>query len=150
MIGAGEMREFETRQVTSNVTKCVRQTCDCVAGRRRILGTVGRGIYDVDDITLSVSVVAERDSAIGGGPYSKIEIDLCPECFRDRLIPWLNRREPRCRSRRRSVVSDLAYRRREGAGQVQGRAGSQGGELAGEFELLARIHRRCSWSREDL
>src|SRR5882724_11735975 len=85
------MREFETRQVTSNVTKCVRQTCDLCGREAKNPGNSWeRGIYNVDDITLSVSVVAERGQCYPeGGHTSKIEIDLCPECFRDRLIPWL-------------------------------------------------------------
>lgn len=47
-------------------------------------------IYHIDQTEIKITVrQKEGDSYPEGGSGTKYEIDLCPNCFRDRLIPWL-------------------------------------------------------------
>lgn len=47
-------------------------------------------IYEVKESEVRVEVrLREGESYPDGGSGTEIEIDICPDCFRDKLIPWL-------------------------------------------------------------
>ena len=49
-----------------------------------------RGVWSVGGTTVMVEVSQEEGQSYpDGGSGTKYEIDLCPVCFKDRLVPWL-------------------------------------------------------------
>lgn len=49
-----------------------------------------KGCYEVAETEITVEVrQKEGNSYPEGGSGTKYEIDLCPKCFKNRLIPWL-------------------------------------------------------------
>lgn len=48
------------------------------------------GSYEVNETEISVTITQkDGDNFPSGGSGTKYEIDLCPDCFKDRLVPWL-------------------------------------------------------------
>jgi len=48
------------------------------------------GSYDVNETEITVEIrQKEGHSYPEGGSGTKYEIDLCPNCFKNKLIPWL-------------------------------------------------------------
>lgn len=49
------------------------------------------GCYEINETEITV-VVKQKEGEVypEGGSGTEYEIDLCPDCFKDRLIPWLN------------------------------------------------------------
>lgn len=46
--------------------------------------------WDFDDTTIKITIERNTGSRYPEGGYStNTEIDLCPECFKNKLIPWL-------------------------------------------------------------
>jgi len=46
----------------------------------------GKGIYNINDVTINhVWGVSYPDDACG----EKIEFDICPDCFDNKLVPWM-------------------------------------------------------------
>jgi hypothetical protein len=66
--------------------------CD-ICGRHG--GSDGRwppnnGLYDVDDVTVKVEVEHKKGDAFPEGEYTEtFAPDICPTCFRDKVIPAL-------------------------------------------------------------
>jgi hypothetical protein len=54
--------------------------------------TWGSGaFYKVNETEISIEIRQEEGSSYPeGGNGKKYEVDLCPSCFKDKLIPWLN------------------------------------------------------------
>ena len=49
-----------------------------------------RGVWKVGGTTVEVEVSQEEGKSYpDGGSGTKYEIDLCPSCFKGRLVPWL-------------------------------------------------------------
>jgi hypothetical protein len=46
----------------------------------------GEGNFDIAETEVRLKV---GDSYPEGGAGTEIEFDICPKCFRERLIPWL-------------------------------------------------------------
>lgn len=83
------MRKHE--KVTSTVTKevLVETTCD-LCGKVAKSGDWQSSTYDEDDTEVTVTVRARQ--AITGYDYGDVTeqyVDICPECFQNKLIPFL-------------------------------------------------------------
>jgi hypothetical protein len=51
----------------------------------------GGSCYDVNETEITVTVNQKKGSEYPeGGSGTAYEVDLCPDCFKDKLIPWLN------------------------------------------------------------
>ena len=49
-----------------------------------------QSIYEIKETEILVTVRQKEGSTYpDGGWGEKYEIDLCPDCFKDKLIPWL-------------------------------------------------------------
>jgi hypothetical protein len=86
------LKVYETQQVPASTQEvCVRRRCDLC--RTESNGSDWEsGIYRVrEDTDVGITVKYARNvwGYDGGGEVRKYEIDLCPACFRDRLVPWL-------------------------------------------------------------
>jgi hypothetical protein len=87
------MKIKETRPKTGMETIIVCRTCD-ICGRKSDRPFDSRnwsnGYYVTDETEISVICKAEKSSGSSdGGSGTSIEVDLCPTCFRDKLIPFL-------------------------------------------------------------
>lgn len=52
--------------------------------------TQPRGMYEVDECDVRVYVKhKDGESYPEGGSGTEVDIDVCPECFKTKLIPWL-------------------------------------------------------------
>lgn len=81
------MRRYETRIEKVERTFLVSVTCDlCGRDALRKNGAWGTHAYDATEVEVSLR---EGESYPEGGGGTIYEIDLCPECFKERLIPWL-------------------------------------------------------------
>lgn len=46
--------------------------------------------YEINDTTINMEIrQREGNQYPEGGSSTEVVIDLCPKCFKDRLIPWL-------------------------------------------------------------
>ena len=50
----------------------------------------GGSIFEVSETEIKISVrQKDGESYPGCGMGTKYEVDICPECFKNKLIPWL-------------------------------------------------------------
>jgi hypothetical protein len=73
------------------VKKFVRRTCDLcgVASKRGEDWEPISSSHNVNETEVSVTVKHRMGwSYPEGGSGTEVEVDLCPKCFKDRLIPW--------------------------------------------------------------
>jgi len=64
-------------------------TCD-LCGRIALMGYWQSSSYEVNETEIEVTVrQKDGESYPEGGYGSKYEVDMCPECFKNKLIPWL-------------------------------------------------------------
>jgi hypothetical protein len=87
-------RRYDTRQVTHQVKTLVELTCDLCgrASPRPGAESWDPDGYEVDEaeVTISVRVKASRGSSYPeGGHVREISADLCPDCVRGKIFPWL-------------------------------------------------------------
>lgn len=84
------MREYETITEEHTSTHCSKVICD-LCGKEGRDGGWDCGDYQFDETTLQVKVLAKKGHAYPEDYYGhKLVVDLCPECFRSELVPWLN------------------------------------------------------------
>jgi len=83
------MKIYEKRIETIEREILVTRQCD-LCGRKAKTATWNSGIYEVNETEISI-IVKQKEGASypESGSGTKYEIDLCPECFKNRLIPWL-------------------------------------------------------------
>ena len=68
------------------------RTCDLCGtkAKHEITGDWGAGCYEVSETELTVEVRRKvGESYPEGGSGKEIEVDLCPKCFMEKLVPWL-------------------------------------------------------------
>lgn len=81
------MRRYET--VHRQFERVIEVTCD-LCGRTANNLDWGGGSFEVNETEVSVTVRQKEGSSYPeGGMGTEHNIDLCPQCFKDRLIPWL-------------------------------------------------------------
>ena len=87
------MKQYEVRmtdpQPAREYQHFVARICD-------LCGTVTKredwnaGIYEIDETEIRVEVRQKEGSNYPeGGMGTEYDIDLCPNCFKDKLVPWL-------------------------------------------------------------
>ena len=83
------MKVYENVKIPSRVEKkLVSRKCD-------LCGKIGAdswggGCYEVLETEMTVTIIQkEGNSYPEGGTGTEYEIDLCPDCFKSRLVPWL-------------------------------------------------------------
>jgi predicted alpha/beta superfamily hydrolase len=83
------VKHYEDKTETRTYKHLVKRTCD-LCGREAKSSDWDGGCYDLNETTLKV-VAKQKDGSNypEGGYGNEYEIDLCPDCFRDRLVPWL-------------------------------------------------------------
>jgi hypothetical protein len=87
-------RVIEKKTIQQNYEQCVARECDlCHAKSPNPDGWENnwiKGDYTLEETELTIAV-RHKDgySCPDGGNGTEYEIDLCPKCFKERLIPWL-------------------------------------------------------------
>lgn len=64
-------------------------TCD-LCGKVAKHGYWGSSCWDVNEVEVEVTVrQKDGQSFPEGGSGTCFEVDLCPQCFKEKLVPWL-------------------------------------------------------------
>ena len=85
------MRRYqETEVLATTKTELIETKCD-LCGKVAKFGHWMSGSYDVNETELEVTIShREGTSYPESGWGTEVRIDICPECFRDKLVPWVN------------------------------------------------------------
>ena len=82
-------RIYKTETVTREIETLDEIRCD-LCGAVGKDGTWERGVWEVNNTTVEVAIhQKEGQSYPEGGWGTEYTIDLCPSCFVNRLVPWL-------------------------------------------------------------
>ncbi len=84
------MRKFETyTQPAMEKTRLVETTCD-LCGRVASRGDWDSSNYEVAESEVKVIVRQKGGTAYPeGGSGTEIVVDVCPKCFKEKLVPFL-------------------------------------------------------------
>mgnify|MGYP001570715513 CR=1 FL=1 len=84
------MREYVTKPVTQQQRRCVSQKCDLCGRAARAPGERWEGgLYEVSETEVAITVKCqEGESFPEGGRKTIYEVDICPDCFKGKLLPW--------------------------------------------------------------
>lgn len=85
------MKSYETKTTTETITRksLIRRSCD-LCGKEAKNDEWAAGIYEVNETEIEILVrQKEGVNYPEGGSGTSYEIDLCPDCFKNRLVPWL-------------------------------------------------------------
>jgi uncharacterized protein (DUF2225 family) len=79
----GKKKETVERDVLEEV-RC--DLCGALAKHNKW----SQGFYEVNETDISVTVKQREGSSYPEGSMgTEYDIDLCPKCFKERLVPWL-------------------------------------------------------------
>ena len=82
------MKIYKTKTITEEKIIFDKLVCD-ICKRESNHRSWASG-FDVDETEVKVSIKHRTgESYPEGGWGDKIEVDICPECFDNKLIPWL-------------------------------------------------------------
>lgn len=81
------MRHYEKRQKMREYDHLVKTTCD-LCGTEAKDGRWASDIYEVNEVEVTVRQKDGHNYPEGGFGEEYV-VDLCPTCFKERLIPWL-------------------------------------------------------------
>ena len=84
------MRIYEERTRPAYKEKvCVKRQCD-LCGTKSKSGDWEAGYYEVAESTVRIEVTCKTGESYPDDAYgTEFEIDICPECFKEKLVPWL-------------------------------------------------------------
>jgi len=84
------MKHYEDRVIPERIEKrTTHLTCDLCGVKSKGYDWVC-GSYEVKEVELSVTIKHRTgESYPSGGSGSTFEIDMCPKCFQEKLIPWI-------------------------------------------------------------
>lgn len=84
------MRHYETETVPATTReKLAKTTCD-LCGAEAKEGNWESSSYEVNEVEIEVTVrQKDGDNYPEGGWGTDYTVDMCPDCFKNKLIPWL-------------------------------------------------------------
>ena len=84
------MKVYEMVDVPATMREVlVKRRCD-LCGMESKSSDWDAGSYKVNETEIKIIMKQKEGSSYPeGGSGTEYEIDLCPECFKNRLIPWL-------------------------------------------------------------
>ncbi len=83
------MKKFEKHQELKTVTTLIERTCDLC---QRFMESDNKttASYIIDETLIKITVTQQNGTSTpDGGEGTAYEIDLCPFCFKNKLVPWL-------------------------------------------------------------
>ena len=83
------MRIYRTEMITREKQVLEKMVCD-LCGRKADGGSWPADRYEMGETEIRV-IIEQREGTNypEGGWGTKFEIDVCPQCFKEKLIPWL-------------------------------------------------------------
>ena len=83
------MRKYEEKQTTQTSTVLIETTCD-LCGRIAKDGNWERSLWEVAESEIEIEIKTKDGVEYPeGGHGTKIIVDMCPQCFKEKLVPWL-------------------------------------------------------------
>jgi len=83
------MKKYETRPQTGVTTYLAETTCD-LCGAVATRGNWKSSSWEVNEVEVEVTVRQKDGSSYPeGGWGTELNVDICPDCFKDVLIPFL-------------------------------------------------------------
>ncbi len=83
------MREYKEQVETVKRKVLIKTTCDLCGG----IATHGEwesSSYMFDETEIEVTVRQKEGSSFPeGGSGTQYNVDMCPKCFKEKLVPWL-------------------------------------------------------------
>lgn len=84
------MKRYEKQAVPASLRTVLVERCCDLCGRAAKDDEWDAGTYTVSETEILVEVRQKDGSAYPeGGSGTKYEVDLCPKCFKEKLVPWL-------------------------------------------------------------
>ena len=85
------MRHYIKKQIPATEKKILDKiTCD-LCGKIAKNGDWESSSWKINETEIEITVRQKEGSSYPeGGHGTKYNVDICPECFTDNLIPWLN------------------------------------------------------------
>jgi hypothetical protein len=84
------MKVYGTKVVPATIRKVlIKRKCD-LCGMESKSSEWDAGLYNVNETEIKITIKQKEGTSYPeGGSGTEYEIDLCPSCFTNRLIPWL-------------------------------------------------------------
>jgi hypothetical protein len=84
------MRVYKEKTIPAKtIRECTHRICD-ICGTKGGDGDWTGSTYAINETEVSIRITQkEGNSCPDGGSGTKYDIDLCPTCFKNKLIPWL-------------------------------------------------------------
>lgn len=83
------MKETKKVKTTYENDHVISVTCD-ICHKKYNGDHWNSGYYTVDETEISITIRHKvGDSYPEGGSGTELEIDICPTCFKDKLVPWI-------------------------------------------------------------
>jgi len=84
------MREYKLEKVSFD-KKVIDKICCDLCGREGVKDGWESGYYEVNETEVEVTVHQREGKAYPDGDCWGTEyiIDMCPECFKNKLVPWI-------------------------------------------------------------
>ena len=83
------MRKYELQKKEIERKVLIETTCDlCGAVAKR--GDWTSSMYEINDVDIEVKIFQKDGRSYPeGGSGTEYRVDMCPDCFIEKLIPWL-------------------------------------------------------------
>jgi uncharacterized protein (DUF2225 family) len=84
------MKVYKTVKVPATTRQvCINRKCD-LCGLESTRESWHEGSYEINETEIKITIVQKNGSSFPeGGSGTEYEIDLCPDCFKGRFVPWL-------------------------------------------------------------
>lgn len=85
------MKVYETKVHPAHEYEAlVARSCDICGKQTKGMTDWDHGFYEVNETEISIKIKQKEGSNYpSGGNGTEQEVDLCPDCFKDKFIPWL-------------------------------------------------------------
>ncbi len=85
------MKIYDERVIPERKEKYLKtRKCDLCGIAAKGAEWEGRSYYEVKETEIEIVIRQKEGSSYPeGGSGTKYEVDLCPDCFKNKLIPWL-------------------------------------------------------------
>lgn len=82
-------REYKTTKRTIEDERLIKTTCD-ICGAIAKYGEWSSSVWEVNETEIKITIHKKDGEAYPEfGDGCETTIDICPECFKNKLIPWL-------------------------------------------------------------
>ncbi len=84
------MRHYTEKMRPATMYKSLEKTTCDLCGEEACSGEWDTSVYEVNETDIEVTIKQKEGYEFPeGGSGTTYQVDMCPECFKDKLIPWL-------------------------------------------------------------